>query len=135
RATGPLAMPTGPALGADNAVRLLLADAYARMTSTVDKDDYFTAAARTVFTALSEGRAEPRTALAALARAAGERRLLVWSAHEDEERELAGTVLEGALPLADGATPTVGVFLNDGSGAKLDYYLRNTAEVAVTGCR
>jgi hypothetical protein len=134
-ATGPLPMPDGPPLTASNAVRLLLSDAYARMTSSADKDAYFAAAARTVFGVLSHGVADPRAAVAALARAAGERRLLVWSANPGEEAMLAGTVLEGALPERDGAQPIVGVFLNDGSGAKLDYYLTHDAEVQVGKCR
>jgi len=42
----------------------------------------------------------------------------------------------GALPASDGTDPTVGVFLNDGSGAKLGYYLTHGAELAVTpACR
>ena len=57
--------------------------------------------------------------MAALARAAGERRLLLWSADPVEQTEIAGTVLEGSLPIQDGNRPIVGVFLNDGSGAKL----------------
>jgi hypothetical protein len=137
-ATGPLTMPEGPALTSGNAVRLLLTEAYARTTSlsdTVDKDAYFATAARTVFDALTRGVADPRAAIGALARAAGERRLLVWSADPAEEAELSGTVLEGALPVHDGTRPVVGVFLNDGTGAKLGYYLTHDASLEVTGCR
>jgi hypothetical protein len=134
-------MPTGPPLTADTAVRLLLSDAYARTTSTdeaqaaKEKDDYFAAAIKTGFEALSRGVGNPATALAEVARAAGERRLLLWSAHDEEEKAIAGTVLEGAMPIRDGTHPTVGVFLNDGSGAKLSYYLAPTAQLSITGCQ
>jgi hypothetical protein len=43
-------------------------------------------------------------------------------------------VLAGALPTDDGKTPAVGVFLNDGSGAKLSYYLTHSATLSVGGC-
>jgi hypothetical protein len=134
-ATGPLPVPGGPALSTDNAVSVLLADAYARMASPQDKDEYYGSAARAVFEALSRGAANPAGALGALVRAAGERRLLVWSAHPEEEERLAGTVLEGAMPTQDGVDPQVGVFLNDGSGAKLDYYLNPSARVRGSACR
>jgi hypothetical protein len=141
RATGPLPMPTGPPLTADTAVRLLLSDVYARTTSTdeaqstAEQDEYFAVAAKTGFDALSRGVLDPVAALTEVARAAGERRLLLWSAHDDEEKAISGTVLDGVLPTQDGARPTVGVFLNDGSGAKLGYYLVPTARLAIAGCR
>jgi hypothetical protein len=72
--------------------------------------------------------------LAGLIRAAAERRLLVWSGHDAEQARIRGTVLDGALPERDGSSPTVGVFLNDGTGAKLSYYLRQSAEVSAGDC-
>ncbi len=135
RATGPVVTAAGATLTADNAVQVLLVDAYRRMSTTPQKDAYFAAAARAVFETLSRGAANPAGAVAALARAAGERRLLVWSAHPDDQESIAGTVLEGAMPLSDGAAPQVGIFLNDGTGAKLDVYLTHSAALQVTGCR
>jgi hypothetical protein len=133
RATGPVTPPGGPRLTAGNAVPTLLSDVYKEPESA--QDAYFAAAAAAVFGALVGGAADPGTALTELARAAGERRVLLWSAREPEQRLIAGTVLAGELPAADGLRPTVGVFLNDGSGAKLGYYLTQAAELAVTGCR
>ena len=50
-----------------------------------------------------------------------------------EQRTFADTRLAGALPEKESA-PTVGVFLNDGSGAKLGYYLRPAATLTVGDC-
>jgi hypothetical protein len=69
-----------------------------------------------------------------LSRAAGEGRLLVWSADPAEQAVLAGTVLAGPLPERDSTRATVGIFINDAVGTKLDYYLTRTAALAVTGC-
>jgi uncharacterized protein DUF4012 len=134
RVVGPVTVPGGPRLTATNAVRVLLHDAYAG--HGVDQDRYSAAAAKAVFGALI-GRPVPAAGLlGALVDAAGERRLLVWSAHPAENGLLGETVLAGALPASDGASPTVGVFLNDGSGAKLGYYLTQSAKLSVTpGCR
>lgn len=136
-ATGPLTLPDGSQLTADNAVRLLLLAGSTTAASPGDQERSFAAAAQTVFSALSQGRGvvEPRAALAALARAAGERRLLVWSAHPADQSRIAGTVLEGALPTQDGHQPVVGLFLNDAGGARLGYYLTHQASLALAGCR
>jgi hypothetical protein len=135
RATGPVAMPVGPPLTAERAIPMLLSEAYARTTDLAGQDLYFASAAKAVFDVLSSGSVNPGVALAALAQAAGERRLLLWSASQQERDAIAGTVLEGALPLDDGERPAVGVFLNDGSGAKLGYYLRTSVDITTDHCR
>ncbi|MDQ7908221.1 DUF4012 domain-containing protein [Phytohabitans sp. ZYX-F-186] len=135
RATGPVRVPGGRSLTADGAVATLLSDVYLRAQDAGAEDRYFANAARAVFDALGGAAVHPRTALDMFARAARERRILLWTADPRERAAIAGTVLEGALPERDGERPTVGVFLNDGSGAKLGYYLRPAADLRVTGCR
>jgi hypothetical protein len=132
--TGPVAVPGGPALTAANALRILLSDVYARYPSPAAQDRYFANAIRTVFTILASGGAAPVPMVRALARAAAEGRLLVWSARAAEQRALAGTVLTGTMPVDDAAHPAVGVFINDGSGAKLGYYLTRRTEVVAEEC-
>jgi hypothetical protein len=133
---GAVPVPGGTDLTAANAVSVLLSKSYARDISSEKQDRYFGAAAKAVFQALVQRPLDPQKLLGVLARAAGERRLLVWSAHPADNELLAGTVLAGVLPASDGAQPTVGVFLNDGSGAKLGYYLTQSADLAVeAGCR
>ncbi|HEX9999955.1 MAG TPA: DUF4012 domain-containing protein [Actinoplanes sp.] len=135
-ALGPVPVPGGEPLTAATAVSLLLSRIYADGVSPKRQDDYFAAAARATFQALVSRPLRPSTLLGALAKAAGERRLLVWSTRPDENAILADTVLAGVLPASDGVDPTVGVFLNDGSGSKLGYYLTHRVELAVTpACR
>jgi len=134
-ATGPVAVPGGPALRADNAVRLLLSDVYAGRRTRPQQDAYFRTVARATFAALTRRPTAVRAMLAQLARAAGERRLLAWSARPGEESLLAGTVLAGALPRDRPDEPTVGLFLNDGGAGKMSYYLRPAARLGDSGCR
>lgn len=133
--TGPVRLPDGGTLTAGNAVRVLLSDAYAGDRDDAATDRFFAGAARATFDALAQGRGDPRRALTGLVRAAGERRLLVWSARPGEQAQLAGTVLGGTLRERDGARPAVGVFLNDGTGAKLGYYLRRSVVLTPGPCR
>jgi hypothetical protein len=134
RVTGAVKVPEGEPLTANNAVRVLLSEAYAKYPNPANQDAYFAGAARATFAALLKGQGDPRGIITQLARAAGERRLLMWSTHQDEQADIAGTVLEGRLPADDGGAPTVGLFLNDGSGGKLSYYLTMAAQLSAGGC-
>jgi hypothetical protein len=134
RATGAVQVPEGEPLTSNNAVRVLLSEAYVKYPDPSVQDAYFAGAARAIFGALLHGRANPKVILTELARAAGERRLLVWSADQKAEAILVGTVLAGRMPDDDGSNPTVGVFLNDGSGAKLSYYLTQAATLSGGDC-
>ncbi len=134
RAMGPVPMPSGPPLTADSAVRLLLSQVYAGALTSAQQDAYFATAARATFDALTRRPGDPRDLVTQLMRAAGERRVLFWSGNPDEQQALEGTTLSGVLPADDGARPGVGLFLNDGSGAKLGYYLTQSAEVTAGNC-
>ncbi|GAB1643009.1 DUF4012 domain-containing protein [Krasilnikovia sp. MM14-A1259] len=134
RVTGPVRLPKGGSLTADNAVRTLLSEAYAKYPDPSVQDAFFAGAARDTFNALIRGQGNPKGIITELARAAGERRLLMWSADATEEAALAGTVVQGRLPDDDSAAPTVGVFLNDGSGGKLSYYLTQAADLGDGSC-
>jgi hypothetical protein len=140
RATGPMALPTMvqqatgvDQLTADNAVPFLLKEAYAAGSPQL-ADAIFAATANTVFHALISGHGSSARLLTALGKATGEHRILVWSAHQQEQQKLAQTSLAGALASHDGANPTVGVFLNDGTGGKLDYYLHQQVAVRASDC-
>jgi hypothetical protein len=134
KAVGPVTLPSGPPLTADTAVKRLLSDSYAEFPEPEQQDAFFAGAARAVFDALISQKKDPKETFGALARSIAERRLLVWSAKPEEQAVIAGSVIDGVLPAEDGTHPTVGVFLNDGSGSKLSYYLTHSAQLAVGQC-
>jgi hypothetical protein len=109
----------------------LLSQIYEDIQNPAQEDAFFAQAANAVFGALSAGQGDARATVKALVDAAAAGRLTVWSSHPDEENLIAGTSLEGAMPATEQPEePTVGVFLNDGTGAKLDYYLHEDVAVA-----
>ncbi len=122
RATGPVPLPSGDTLTADSAVPLLLNEVYQRYENPADQDAFFQQAAAAVFAALASGTGDPEALIAALAQAGAEHRLLVWSADPAEQAVLDGTTLQGALPVTDADTTGFGVYVNDGTGSKMDYY-------------
>ena len=133
-ATGPVALPDGRQLTADNVVKVLLNDVYLTIQDPKAQDAFFDAAAKEVFGAVTAGKAEPTALTNALATSADERRLYVWSANPDEQKLVGETGLAGELIGSVGSSPVVGVYLNDGSGAKMSYYLDTATTVTQTSC-
>jgi hypothetical protein len=132
--TGPVTIADGGTLTADNAVDLLLSDVYAQIPDPARQNAFFEAVAAEVFHALASGQGRPRAVLRGLTRGASERRILVWSDDPAEQALIAPTKLGGVLAVDADAHPRVGVFLNDGTGAKLDYYLRYEASLVSRRC-
>lgn len=121
-ATGPVTLPSGDVMTSQNAVQLLLNDVYLRYPEPADQNRFFSEATATVFAALVSGGTDPNILLSALARAGAENRLFVWSSHPDDQAVLEGTTLTGPLPVTDEEATRFGVFLNDGTGSKMDFY-------------
>ena len=120
-ATGPVEVG-GRTISGDNALSELLDRPY-RELGPREQDAFFSAVAAKVFDQVASGAGNPRLVLEALARGADERRLLVRSFDEDEQAALDGTAVTGALSDGSAADPHVGVYVNDGTGSKLSYYL------------
>ena len=134
RATGPVTLPDGSALTAANAVDRLLSKVYLTQPDPDLQDVFFAGVARVIFRHAMNRSGDAGEMLEALTRAAEEGRLLVWSSRSDEQALLAETSLAGALPRESGPSPFIGVFLNDGTAAKMEYYLEHRVDVSSIGC-
>ncbi len=126
----------GFTLRSDNLVDTLLSTAYSRFDDRTqeERDAFLGNATSAVFSRVMAGQAEPTAIIDGLRKAADERRVLVYSADAAEEADIAQTGLAGALD-SDPTQPSVGVFMNDGTAAKLGYYLRNAVHVTEGQCR
>ncbi|MBW8761787.1 MAG: DUF4012 domain-containing protein [Microbacterium sp.] len=131
-ATGPVSLPTGDTLTSANAVDLLLNGVYQRYEQPREQDAFFAAAASAVFASLTSGTASPSDLLSSMARAGYENRLLLWSADAAEQAVLDGTSLQGALPETDAEVTSFGVYANDATASKMDYY--QSLETVTTWC-
>ena len=112
---------------------ILLSEIYAAIPDPAVQDDVFAAAASSLFAAALSG-GDPKALIGALAESAGEGRIRIWSAHEDEEAVLAASVLGGTIPEDTADATHVGVLMNDTTGAKMDYYTRASITTAVGTC-
>ncbi len=93
KATGPVQLATGDTLTSDNAVKLLLSEAYARYSDPKVQDAFFASAASAVFEKVSSGGFDAKQFVAALTQSAGrgtapalERRRVRRTAHRRDGR-------------------------------------------------
>jgi hypothetical protein len=131
-ASGPATLPDGTSVSADNAVQLIESDAYAKYRNTTRRKAFFVEVGRVVADHVLHGGAGGSALISALGKAVGERRLLVWSAHSDEEHRLAGQPLGGLIPRT--TAPFTALVVNNAAGSKLDYYLDRRLTYALGPC-
>ncbi len=132
-ATGPV-QAGDLTLTADNVVSTLLNRVYIEIQDPQAQDEVFQEVAKAVFDRVTAGVASSRSLLQALARGADEHRLYVHSFNPVEQAQLSGSEVAGELITDPGAHPQVGLYLNDNTGSKMSYYLRNKVSVKGQKC-
>jgi hypothetical protein len=135
KATGPVTLPTGDEITSENAVQVLLRDVYARFDEPSDQNAFFASAASAVFGKVAAGDLDVQKLIGALGEAGGERRILLWSAHEEDQTVLADSTLSGPLPKGDEKTQAFGLYFNDATAAKMDPYLKVEVVSSHAVCR
>ncbi|MDF2559435.1 MAG: hypothetical protein K0R99_881 [Microbacterium sp.] len=124
-ATGPIPLQTGETLTSENAVPLLLNEVYFKYGDGTDQnpqDLFFASAAAQIFAKITSGVESPVAFLEALGKATDEGRMKIWSSNPDIEAMMSGSKLAGTLPATNDDRTVAGVFFNDTTGAKTDYY-------------
>lgn len=132
RATGAITVG-GRTLTADNATQELLSEAYLRLGDEA-QDEFYANAARAIFTKISSGDFDSSELVRQLASLTSQRRIMMWSARQPEQEQIAGTALANELPTADLVRPEIGVYVSDAGNDKLTYYLRHEVSVVNDRC-
>lgn len=141
RATGPIPLASGDILTDKTLVPLLLNGIYQRYNSGDNYTDnlaqgvVYSEAVAATFSHLSTGKFDPKILLSSAVQGFDERRILFWSAHEDEQLMLAKAGLTGELPKSDANTDRVGVYLQDAIGSKMDFYVTQSVHMSQAVCR
>ncbi|MBC7632940.1 DUF4012 domain-containing protein [Aeromicrobium sp.] len=135
KATGPVKLAKGGPLTSKNAVDVLLNRVYLKFPDdNTAQDAFFADAAARVFKAVASGKGEPQSVLTQMSKATEENRMLIWSHDPAEQKVLARTRIAGGLPSDSGSTPHVGVYLNDSTATKLEYYLKHKTTMHSESC-
>ncbi|MEW1949021.1 DUF4012 domain-containing protein [Pseudarthrobacter sp902506025] len=140
QSTGPVVI-NGPELAAvkaaglptdltgDNVVPTLLSDVYAKIKQPKSQDEYFAGVAKEIFSALSSGKGEAKGLIAGITRGTEEGRVLIWSADNSEQAVISKYALSGAVSGPSVSPAQFGVYFNDGTGAKMDYYVKRSVQL------
>jgi hypothetical protein len=136
KGTAPIDIGQGFTITTDNVVPTLLSTAYKQFDEKDQsaRDDFLARGTGMAFSEVMSGRGDSVVVLDGLRQAAAERRILMYSTNATEQADLAQTNLAGGLD-ENPESPSIGVFLNDGTGAKLGYYLSNEVKVTQGQCR
>ncbi|MHA7303408.1 DUF4012 domain-containing protein [Pseudarthrobacter sp. MDT1-22] len=112
-----------------NVVQTLLSDVYAKIEQPSLQDAYFAGVAQEIFTALADGKGNSRGLIDGLTRGTAEGRVLVWSGSSAEQSVIAKYALSGSISGPSVSPAQFGVYFNDGTGAKMDYYVKRTVQL------
>lgn len=134
RGTGPVAANNGVMLTAQDAVGQLLNAPYVVLNAYSDQEDYFASAVHNVFDALVHGQGDAGVALKGVFDGIDEGRAMVWMAAPSEQSALLDAPATKQLSTAFAHSPDVGVYLNDATSTKLDYYVTSTTNVVSSSC-
>jgi hypothetical protein len=113
----------GVTINGGNLSDVMLRDSYLVFPEPDDQDEFFAHASQVLFGQLLSG---ATSAVGGAEQAIDERRLLVWSPVEFEQKLLETTKVAGDFIADAGA---LGVFINDGSGSKIGYYIDRATDV------
>lgn len=109
-------------LTAENVSATLLSGVYHEIEDPDLQDLYFAEVAAAVFDAFTQGSTDGRTLVDALVTSVQDERLYLWSSHGHEQQIIGETDLSGSIGGSGAAGASFGVFFNDGTGGKMDYY-------------
>jgi hypothetical protein len=131
--TGPIALEDGD-LNAQNVVDSMLHLAYTLLPDQVQQNEFFETVARKTFNTFADGTGNAVGVVRALMRGVDEGRILAWVTDQGQESTLRGAEIGGQLPVRDTDRPQIGAYLDDATGAKLQYFLDYDVAVRSTGC-
>lgn len=126
-ATGPLTLASGEVVDAQNAASLLMSEPYERFgTDNAAMDAFFSEVTSVMFTALTGGQWEIGAMWDQLVRSAEEGRIFLWFEDEGLQSLAHEYGLDGALREDNTEATQLGIYFNDYSVGKLEYWLDYT---------
>ncbi|GIG53791.1 DUF4012 domain-containing protein [Demequina activiva] len=118
----------GVTVTSDNLAEVMMRDSYVLFPEPEQSDAFFARAAHSLFGVLLSG---TTNTVAGVERSIEAGRFALWSADESEQELLATTDVSGAFLQH---TDALGIFINDGSGSKIGYYIDTRVSVADHAC-
>lgn len=134
-ATGPIDIGAPAKLDSANAAPLLLSAVYQAIPDPAAQDMFFAGVTGAVFAKVTDGAGDPALLVSSLVHGIADNRLHVWSADTAEQKLIGASSAAGLMPRSMAGTSGFGVYFNDSTGAKMDYYLTASMSVGGSICR
>lgn len=134
RGSGPVALPHGFVATAQNATQVLINEPYLVLPTQAEQNEFFEDSARLIFDALVTGVGDAGTSLRGMFDAVREGRGYVWLARPEEQEKVLGSVVDGQIARTAGMRPDIGVYFNDVTMTKLQYYVSSNTDVTRVRC-
>lgn len=117
-------LPDGTVVDASNAAKVLLHDIYWNYP-VEEQDAIFAAVAGSAFNKIVDelGSSDITKIAAAIEKGASEGRILMYSRNDDEEKAAKALGISGALQTDTSEAPILGVYVNNYSYSKMDWFL------------
>lgn len=113
----------------DNVVETLLSDTYAKIEQPDLQDSYYAGVAGEIFSAFADGQGDAKKVLAGITQGSDEGRILFWASQPSEQSVIGKYKLSGSIAGSNISPAEFGVYFNDGTGAKMDYYVKRTVQL------
>ncbi|MFJ6158851.1 DUF4012 domain-containing protein [Pseudarthrobacter sp. NPDC092184] len=116
-------------LSSGNFVQTVLSDTYREIEDPKLQDAYFARVAEQIFASISSGDVDSKVLLQSLTRGVSEGRVLLWSRDANEQALISRYSISGSINGTSVQPAEFGVYFNDGTGAKMDYYVKRTVQL------
>ena len=133
----PISVGDGITMTSGNITSTLLSkvyDLYPEVADVPARDVFLAEATTRAFTAVTGTSGNASSVVKGLTRAADEHRVLLWSSHPAEQRDLTGTAIAQLLPTPEASRPAIGLLRNDATGGKLGYYADGSVASTAGSC-
>jgi hypothetical protein len=131
-ATGPVTLPDGRPLTAEQAVDFALLGVYEQFPNTREREQFQEAVATAVFSAVTEGEVSGQALVQAVGQMIAESRLQLWSPRESEQESLMLLPTSGSVAAFDG--PYAYPVLINATASKLDSFVERSIRYEVGRC-
>lgn len=129
KVTGGFRSVAGVEVTGDNAAELLLHQVYMDIPDQKAQDLFFGVVAGEAFDhIISSLNGKDSALLTTVTESVNNGHFMVWSAHENDQKYIDGTALAGDLQ-DNPAKPQIGLYFNDGTMGKADWYLKRESSV------
>ncbi len=114
----------------DNAVQVLMSDAYENYPDGLESQKFFDAAATAIFAKIMSAGWDPMAMFDVFGRGTAEQRVYMSFVNPNEQAMATAFGTDGHIYTDTATTAQVGIYLNDAAYSKLEYYLSTSMDIA-----